>query len=71
MLTNDAIIEVVKHNFVLWCCDIANTSQMMTLQRMLARSGHVGEKLSPTLLPFTSLCCYHDNSISVLDIIEG
>lgn len=38
---------------------------------MLERNGFLGQQLLPQILPMTTMISYLDNSISVVDVIEG
>jgi FAS-associated factor 2 len=71
VLSNFTLLDLISSSFVLWCGNVENEEMIASLQRMMMRNGMIGSTYEPKTFPNISLVAYFNQSISVLDIIEG
>lgn len=73
VITNEFIIELVQNHFILWVEDVNNERNITSLKNMLSRNMNVQQlsNFHDSILPMTTMVSYFDNSISVIDILEG
>jgi hypothetical protein len=70
LVSSEFIMELSRQNFILWFGNINNASQMQTLKSILSRHPNLMD-MEDRVYPITSLVSYLDNSLSVIDTIEG
>jgi hypothetical protein len=73
VLTNEFAIELIQGHFILWIGDTNIPRNMQSLKNMLSRNMNVQQlsNFHESTLPMTTMVSYFDNSISVIDILEG
>ncbi|KAL0483139.1 hypothetical protein AKO1_014816 [Acrasis kona] len=74
ILTNDVIMDMINHNFVLWMGDVNNQANTRSFRNMLSRNMEVAHhvtNMQSSILPTTCLLSYFENSVSIIDVLEG
>lgn len=81
VLSSEFLMELVQNHFVLWFGDVNSPLQVQTLSSMLSRhpsllqhsqlSSMIGSGDGDVKYPVMALVSYFDNSLSVIDMMEG